>query len=291
MAAETSSAAADYVEREINPTLIRALQALCHARPSNPVEWLANWLLRYQQDHRRATLVDSQERAEFKDFISTRMARFHLTPTEELIDRVAFGYAASGGLTLADAEKLWCGDNHPFPMFDSAVLQPQPADKPGAAYSTRACSRLCTIHLAVAETAKRALALRGYTTFASSSRHTPPSGDQFKREGLRRRAPCQDAGACRLRDGRVRGHDAYYSDVSMAYARPSRQGCLRAGRASSSTAPTRQLEAGEKEVSVGIGTLVVVAPRRPERAAHSGAAGEGGRRCHLPPRPCRRPRR
>ena len=269
MAAETSSAAADYVEREINPTLIRALQALCHARPSNPVEWLANWLLRYQQDHRRATLVDSQERAEFKDFISTRMARFHLTPTEELIDRVAFGYAASGGLTLADAEKLWCGDNHPFPMFDSAVLQPQPVDKPGAAVLyTGMFSPVHHGHLAVAETAKRALALRGYHNVRVffSPHATFREEIKFRKKGERpagveHRVRMLELAGCET--DAFEGTDAYYSDsfhgLRAAFAARLPEGWQSFILYGADKGNWRRVR---KEVAVGIGTLVVVAPPR-----------------------------
>jgi len=44
-ASHAASQAKDYVEQRLNPTLQRGLAALCRARPANPIEWLARWLL------------------------------------------------------------------------------------------------------------------------------------------------------------------------------------------------------------------------------------------------------
>ncbi|EDQ85255.1 uncharacterized protein MONBRDRAFT_38924 [Monosiga brevicollis MX1] len=38
------SSGTDFLEREVNPTLIRGLTALCKNKPADPVRWLANWL-------------------------------------------------------------------------------------------------------------------------------------------------------------------------------------------------------------------------------------------------------
>ncbi len=37
-------AARDYINQRVNPTLTKALTALCKAKPADPVVWLANWL-------------------------------------------------------------------------------------------------------------------------------------------------------------------------------------------------------------------------------------------------------
>jgi hypothetical protein len=34
----------DYINKQVNPTLLKGLAALCKAKPEKPVEWLADWL-------------------------------------------------------------------------------------------------------------------------------------------------------------------------------------------------------------------------------------------------------
>ena len=46
----------EFFERKLSPTLTQALVALCSARPADPLQWLAKWLL----DHRQAPPIKSQ---------------------------------------------------------------------------------------------------------------------------------------------------------------------------------------------------------------------------------------
>ena len=161
-----------------------------------------------------------------------------------------------------------CGDNHPFPMFDSAVLQPQPVDKPGAAVLyTGMFSPVHHGHLAVAETAKRAPRYAATTTFASSSRHTPPSARRSNSEkgrepaGVEHRVRMLELAGCET--DAFEGTDAYYSDsfhgLRAAFAARLPEGWQSFILYGADKGNWRRVR---KEVAVGIGTLVVVAPPR-----------------------------
>ena len=41
----SAQAAKDYLEAYVNPTLLKGLTSLCKKKPSDPVTWLADWLL------------------------------------------------------------------------------------------------------------------------------------------------------------------------------------------------------------------------------------------------------
>ena len=41
---DASAEATDYLEKNVNPTLILGLTALCKAKPADPMRWLAKWL-------------------------------------------------------------------------------------------------------------------------------------------------------------------------------------------------------------------------------------------------------
>ena len=44
-ASDAAIAPREYVHAHLEPTLSKALIALCRAKPANPVEWLAQWLV------------------------------------------------------------------------------------------------------------------------------------------------------------------------------------------------------------------------------------------------------
>ena len=45
-----------YLEKKVNPTLIKGLTELCRTKPAEPVRWLANWLMANNPNQPRVTL-------------------------------------------------------------------------------------------------------------------------------------------------------------------------------------------------------------------------------------------
>ncbi|XP_003390308.1 PREDICTED: nucleoside diphosphate kinase homolog 5-like [Amphimedon queenslandica] len=43
---ERGTAMKDYLRSQVNPTLVKGLTELCHEKPDDPLEWLAQWILK-----------------------------------------------------------------------------------------------------------------------------------------------------------------------------------------------------------------------------------------------------
>eukprot|EP00049_Salpingoeca_infusionum_P008176 m.132580 g.132580 ORF g.132580 m.132580 type:complete len:198 (+) comp13935_c0_seq1:412-1005(+) len=58
-APEEAESTRDYLESNVNPTLVRGLTALCKAKPEEPLRWLADWL--EQNNPNRPDVVEPDE--------------------------------------------------------------------------------------------------------------------------------------------------------------------------------------------------------------------------------------
>ena len=112
---------ADYTAANITPTLAKGLAALCHARPSNPVEWLGEWLLENKPTKPIALASEKYQSA----FV---FAKPHAN-TSAVLEMIAEKFAEQGievltegeidGPTI-DAEKLI--DQHYYAIASKATI-------------------------------------------------------------------------------------------------------------------------------------------------------------------------